>query len=110
MSATAKPPPVGLTDSERLTVRFTPNPDGWVTAQIVEFPAAISEGPTAHEAWGTVVEARHALTHEPTATERVVSLVQAEFARMVDRAEGVVGSLNDVVNDFFASRGRDRVH
>lgn len=30
-------------DPARLTISYTENEDGWVTAQVVEYPAAISQ-------------------------------------------------------------------
>lgn len=41
----------------RLTVRYTDAGDGWVTAQIIEIPAAISEGRTRAEARENVLDA-----------------------------------------------------
>ena len=63
--------------SDHLTVQFSQNPDGTVTAQIQEIPSAISQGRTEDEAWMNVFDALHDLTHEPTASERVAYVVQA---------------------------------
>jgi predicted RNase H-like HicB family nuclease len=84
--AIADPPDAGI-DPTRLTVVFTANPDGWVTAQIKEFPAAISQGPTEHEAWRNVLDALHDLTHEPTATERLMYAIQAQADRLAELLE-----------------------
>lgn len=43
-----------------------------MTAQIVEFPEAISQAPTRHEAYLSVLDALHDLTHEPTPAERLL--------------------------------------
>jgi hypothetical protein len=59
-----------------LTVRYETNPDGWVTAQLVEIPAAISQGRTPDEAWVNVLDALHDLTHEPTFAETVAVSIQ----------------------------------
>jgi predicted RNase H-like HicB family nuclease len=61
---------------EHLTVHYEPNPDGWVTAQVVEIPAAISQGRTRDEAWINVLDALHDLTHEPTPAERIATRLQ----------------------------------
>ena len=105
MSATANPPS-GQADPTQLTVLYTKNDDGWVTAQIAEFPAAISQGRTEHEAWKNVLDALHDLTHEPTATERLASLVQA---RIVEPLSGALEPLNELFHSF-ASAARDRRH
>jgi predicted RNase H-like HicB family nuclease len=46
-----------MTGQVRLTIRYTDAGDGWVTAQIVEIPAAISEGRTRAEARENVLDA-----------------------------------------------------
>ena len=69
--------------SARLTVEFTENPDGWVSAQIEEFPAAISQGRDKDEALANVLDALHDLTHQPTASERVAFTVQARVVEPV---------------------------
>src|SRR2546421_6598646 len=46
-----------------LTIRYTENEDGWITAEIVEVPEAISQGSSQHEARVNVVEALHDLIH-----------------------------------------------
>ncbi|HEY4827003.1 MAG TPA: hypothetical protein VIH85_09545 [Solirubrobacteraceae bacterium] len=85
MSATARPP-AESTGSDHLTFLYTANPDGWVTAQIAEFPEAISQGETESEARMNVLEALHDLTHSPTVAERVAFTIQA----MIDGFEQVV--------------------
>ncbi|MDQ6820031.1 MAG: hypothetical protein M3076_06800 [Actinomycetota bacterium] len=75
----------GSTDPAHLTIEYIENEDGWVTAQIVEFPAAISQGSTRHEAWVNVLEALRDLTHEPTPVERVAFTVQARIIEPLDR-------------------------
>ena len=79
MSAIADTPPAELRDPARLTIDYTDGGDGWITAQIVEFPAAISQGRSRHEAWVNVLAALRDLTHEPTAAERVALIVQARL-------------------------------
>jgi hypothetical protein len=76
---TAEVPIAPIGRSDHLTVRFTTNPDGWVTAQLEEIPAAISQGRDEDEAWVNVLEALHDLTHQPTAAERVAYTVQARL-------------------------------
>lgn len=41
----------------RLTIRYSDAGDGWVTAQLAEIPAAISEGRTHQEARANVLDA-----------------------------------------------------
>jgi hypothetical protein len=89
LSTTARPLPESL-DPTRLTFRYTRNEDGWVTAQIVEFPAAISEGPSEHVAMANVLDALYDLTHTPTFTERLVFGAQA---RIVEPIEALIGSI-----------------
>jgi predicted RNase H-like HicB family nuclease len=69
MSATADTP-AERADPAQLTVLYTRNDDGWITAQIAEFPAAISQGRTEHEAWRNVLDALHDLTHRLPRSER----------------------------------------
>lgn len=47
--------------SGRLTFRYTENPDGWVTAQIAEYPEAISQGESHAEARLNALYALHDL-------------------------------------------------
>jgi predicted RNase H-like HicB family nuclease len=77
MSATLGPE-IGR-EPAQLTITYTENDDGWFTAQIVEFPGAISQGPTRHDAWVNVLEALHDLTHVPTPAETVAFAVQARI-------------------------------
>lgn len=109
MSATAEPIS-GRTDPARLTVLYTRNDDGWITAQIAEFPAAISQGRTEHEAWTNVLDALHDLTHEPTTAERVAAVVQA---RVIEPLSEVVEPLNELLRGLAAAardRGREHAH
>jgi len=46
-----------MTGQVRLTIRYLDAGDGWVTAQIAEIPAAISEGRTRAEARANVLDA-----------------------------------------------------
>ena len=46
----------------RLHVRFEDGGDGWITAQIVEIPQAISQGRTRDEARANALEALRELT------------------------------------------------
>jgi hypothetical protein len=64
-------------DPTSLTVRYERNPDGWVTAQFVEVPAAISQGRTPHEAWVNLLGAVYDLAHPPTRAERIATTIQA---------------------------------
>jgi predicted RNase H-like HicB family nuclease len=96
MGAVADPPGTHV-DPEQLTVVYTPNEDGWITAQIREFPAAISQGPTEHEAWRNVLDALHDLTHEPTATERLIYTIQAQADRVAELAEQLTEQLGPLV-------------
>ena len=47
----------GVSDELHLTIRYSDAGDGWVTAQIVEIPGAISEGSTRAEARSNVLDA-----------------------------------------------------
>lgn len=60
-----------------LTVRYETNPDGWVTAQFVEMPAAISQGRDESEAFSNLLDAAHDLVHVPVGPERVAVKLQA---------------------------------
>ena len=82
--ASAAAPDAGSVDPARLTIAYTENDDGWVTAQVVEYPAAISQGATRHEAWVNVLDALHDLTHEPTLAERVAFTVQAWLTALTE--------------------------
>jgi hypothetical protein len=84
MSATVRPD-TSPGSPGRLTIRYTDNDDGWVTAQIVELPEAISQGPTRHDAWVNVLDALHDLTHQPTTAERVAFTVQARVVEPLSR-------------------------
>jgi hypothetical protein len=109
MSATANHPH-GSADPAQLTFRYTRNPDGWVTSQIVEFPEAISQGASEHEAYLNVLEALHELTHEPTLTERLAFTAQA---RIVEPIEELIGPLGEKLGGLLTSalsRTRGRVH
>ncbi len=109
MSATADTS-AGRTDPTHLTVLYTRNEDGWITAQIAEFPAAISEGRTEHEAWTNVLDALHDLTHEPTSAERAAAIVQA---RVIEPLSEVVEPLSELLHRLAATardRGREHVH
>jgi len=98
----------GRTDPPQLTVLYTRNEDGWITAQIAEFPAAISQGQTEHEAWTHVLDALHDLTHEPTAAERIASVVQA---RLIEPVGEVLEPLAEVLRGLAAAaRGRSGQH
>jgi predicted RNase H-like HicB family nuclease len=94
----------GSTDPAKLTVLYTRNDDGWITAQIAEFPAAISQGRTEHEAWTNVLDALHDLTHEPTASERIAAVVQA---RLIEPLSGLIEPLDGRLHGL-ASRARAR--
>jgi hypothetical protein len=97
----------GQTDPSHLTVIYTTNPDGWITAQIAEFPAAISQGRSEHEAWVNVLEALHDLTHEPTLAERIAFTAQARIVEPVSELIDLIGPLNERLDRLVAS-ARDR--
>jgi len=86
---------------------YTRNDDGWVTAQIAEFPEAISQGLTQREARDNVLEALHDLSHEPTFAERVAFAGQAGI-------EGLIEAMRDLISEASSSLARlgfrDRVH
>jgi|ERR1035438_1258774 hypothetical protein len=100
----------GRSDPSQLTVLYSRNEDGWVTAQIAEYPAAISQGRTEHEAWTNVLDALHDLTHEPTTAERVASLVQARIVEPLSEAVGPLNALLRSLADAARERGRHPVH
>jgi hypothetical protein len=99
MTATTSPKP-SFTDPARLTIVYTENEDGWVTAQIVEVPEAISQGASRHEAWVNVLDALHDLTHEPGIAERIAFTVQA---RIVEPAGALCDRLVTAVNRWRAN-------
>lgn len=82
MSTATRPEP-GAIEPAQLTISYSENDDGWITAQVVEYPAAISQGRSRHEAWLNVLDALHDLTHEPTTSERVAFMVQARIIEPV---------------------------
>jgi hypothetical protein len=112
MSATASHP----TESSgfgHLTFVYTPNPDGWVTAQIVEFPAAISQGETEEAARRNVLDALHDLTHQPTLAERIAFSAQARLDDAQAALDGAREELADLFGEFLhrlLSATRDRMH
>lgn len=63
--------------SPSLTARFEHNPDGWVTAQFIEVPQAISQGRDENEAYRNLLGAMYDLTHETTPAERIATTLQA---------------------------------
>jgi hypothetical protein len=79
MATIDAPHPAASPEPVQLTITYTENEDGWVTAQIVEVPEAISQGPSRHDAWVNVLAALHDLTHEPTIVERVAFTVHARI-------------------------------
>jgi hypothetical protein len=81
VGTTTRPDPDSVGPA-RLTINYTENEDGWVTAQVAEYPAAISQGATRHEAWVNVLDALHDLTHEPTLVERVAFTIEARLAEL----------------------------
>lgn len=83
---------------EHLTFTYTENDDGWITAQIVEYPAAISQGPTREQAKLNALEALHDLTHKPTLAERVAFAVQARATDLSD----LVAELGELRDRFIA--------
>lgn len=103
MSATASHPAVP--NSDHLTFLYTSNPDGWVTAQIEEFPEAISQGETELQARANVLEALHDLTHKPTLAERAAFTIQA----MLDGFEQFVLPVGGKVTETIAA-ALDRTH
>ncbi|HTT26766.1 MAG TPA: hypothetical protein VMG37_00040 [Solirubrobacteraceae bacterium] len=104
MSATTSHP-AGSTSSDRLTFVYTTNPDGWVTAQIEEFPDAVSQGETELQARANVLEALHDLIHEPTLAERAAFAIQA----MLDGFEQFVLPIGGKVTEAIAA-ALDRTH
>ena len=101
--------PAGRTDPAHLTVLYTPNDDGWITAQIAEFPAAISQGRDEHEAWTNVLDALHDLTHEPTTAERIAAAIQATIIEpLTDVIEPLGARLRGIASEVTDS-GRQRV-
>jgi predicted RNase H-like HicB family nuclease len=69
--------------TDHLTIQYTQNEDGWITAQIEEIPAAVSQGSTQAEAYQNVLDALHDLTHEPTSLERLAYTLQARVVEPV---------------------------
>jgi uncharacterized protein YdcH (DUF465 family) len=57
-------------------------------AQVVEWPAAISQGRDEDEAFRNLLEAMRDLTHEPTGAERVALTLQA---RVIEPLLGLFG-------------------
>ncbi len=98
---TSSPEP-GSAEPGQLTISYTENEDGWVTAQVVEYPAAISQGATRHEAWVNVLDALRDLTHEPTLAERWAFTVEARLAELSER----VAELGELRDRFIAAEPR----
>jgi hypothetical protein len=76
-TADAPPPVAPVAHPKALNVRYTPNPDGWVTAQFVEWPAAISQGRDESEAFRNLLAAAYDVVHVPTGPQRVAVTIQA---------------------------------
>jgi predicted RNase H-like HicB family nuclease len=68
------------TERDTLTIVYEDAGDGWVSAQIAEVPAAISQGRTRAEARANVISALHDLTHEPTLPERLLYRMRSLFS------------------------------
>jgi hypothetical protein len=100
---TAAPEP-GSVELAQLSITYTENEDGWVTAQVVEYPAAISQGATRHEAWVNVLDALHDLTHEPTLAERVAFTAEARLAELKE----LLAELGELSAKFIGAAGRGR--
>ena len=62
-----------------LNPRFETNPDGWVTAQFVEVPEAISQGRDESEAFRNLLSALYDLVHRPTRAERIARVIQVRL-------------------------------
>jgi predicted RNase H-like HicB family nuclease len=69
------------TDIETFTVRYEDVENGWVSAQIEEVPAAISQGRTRAEARANVISALRDLTQDPSWDERLLYRARALLAR-----------------------------
>lgn len=52
---------VRVSDELHLTIRYEDAGEGWLTAQVVEIPGAISEGPSREEARANVLDALETL-------------------------------------------------
>lgn len=74
---------IPLKHPRALTVRYETNPDGWVTAQLVELPALISQGRDQSEAFRNLLDAAGDLAHEPTRAERIALALQARVIEPV---------------------------
>jgi predicted RNase H-like HicB family nuclease len=48
---------VAVSETLELTIRYEDAGDGWLTAQVVEVPGAISQGPTREQARRNVIDA-----------------------------------------------------
>ncbi|HEY1519302.1 MAG TPA: hypothetical protein VGF91_22930 [Solirubrobacteraceae bacterium] len=83
MSETVDHPTLSIAHPPSLTVHYETNADGWVTAQIAEVPAAISQGRTEDEAWVNVLGALHDLAHPQTKAERIATTIQARVIEPV---------------------------
>jgi ABC-type hemin transport system substrate-binding protein len=83
MPNTVEHEPLVAPHPDALTVRYTTNPDGWVTAQLVEVPEAISQGRDDAEAFANVLAALYDLTHVPTGAERIANTIQARLIEPV---------------------------
>jgi hypothetical protein len=83
MAETADHQALSSAHPNALNVRYTTNPDGWVTAQFVEVPAAISQGRDESEAFVNVLYALYDLTHVPTRAERIAAAIQARVVEPI---------------------------
>jgi hypothetical protein len=102
----APTPDAGSDEPARLTITYSENDDGWITAQVVEYPAAISQGATQHEAWVNLLDALHDLTHTPTLAEHVAFTVDAWLGELGERAAELGEGLRDRFIAGAADRGR----
>jgi hypothetical protein len=69
-------PPAQVAHPNALNVRYERNPDGWVTAQFVELPEAISQGRDESEAFRNLLSASHDLMYVPTPADRIARAIQ----------------------------------
>lgn len=98
-------------DPTQLTIHYTDGTDGWVTAQIAEVPAAISQGRTKHEAWVNVLDALHELNRPITPADRLSAFLADAAEESRESLDGAQHWFRDLLQDLRRGlRQRDRTH
>jgi predicted RNase H-like HicB family nuclease len=80
-------------DVEQLTIRFEEAEEGWIAAQIVEFPGAISQGRSHDEARANVIDALDDLLNPERGLRDPLAWVRAELEELARRIQDAASRL-----------------